>query len=319
LTVSVNPWFHRRVVNETNNPAGSTQNESGYTSVPLIAPPDAHHRRAETVASIQLRLRVHGYTVPHDGKMGASTRAAVRDFQDRRALSIDGTINEATWAALRGAVDSSVKPSAVRKEKRTIVDPVAEGGASPPLDELARARTFPIDREPRKDWHGEGRQFGARRSGSHGGRAHAGCDLLAPRGTPVRAVDDGMVINVAPFYDGTSYIEVDHGAFVVRYGEVQPPSFVDAVAPVAAGEWVKRGQQIGRVGWLVQVKNSMLHFEMYKGTRSGSLSLATPNEYEGGAWLAGAVPFYRRADLIDPTPFIDSWSSTTFRSTQTVA
>jgi hypothetical protein len=35
-----------------------------------------------------------------------------------------------------------------------------------------------------------------------------------------RTVSDGTVLAVYPFYDGSWAVEVDHGTFVVRYGEV---------------------------------------------------------------------------------------------------
>lgn len=161
-------------------------------------------------------------------------------------------------------------------------------------------RAFPVESETpaRWGWRSGARAFGARRSG---GRAHAGCDLYAPAGTPVRAVAPGTVTR-GPyrFYAGTYALEVDHGPFLARYGEVAPG------ARVAAGDTVYGGERIAEVGHLrgVSVPSDMLHFELYAKGPTGALSrrlssLAHPD----------GRPFRRRRDLIDPAPFLDAWAA----------
>ncbi len=59
-----------------------------------------------------------------------------------------------------------------------------------------------------------------------------------------------------------------------------------------AGNSVARGQVIAFVGKL-ESGSSMLHFEMYAGTASGSLT------------VRGNPPYQRRSDLLDPTPYLD--------------
>jgi murein DD-endopeptidase MepM/ murein hydrolase activator NlpD len=146
---------------------------------------------------------------------------------------------------------------------------------------------FPLHKLPAASWKDGGRQFG---SGRSNGRKHAGCDLLAPVGTPVRAVAPGIVVAHQPFYDETWYLVVDHDTFTVRYGEIKkqlPPG-------VRVGQPVMTGQIIAQVGLLVSLRKSMLHFEMYAGTKTGRLTVRENK------------PYQRRADLIDPTPFLDT-------------
>jgi murein DD-endopeptidase MepM/ murein hydrolase activator NlpD len=101
--------------------------------------------------------------------------------------------------------------------------------------------------------------FGSERSG--GRRLHAACDLIAPKGTPIRAIEDGVVIEgPKPFYSGTYSLVVRHQSGVVRYGEIDS-SVPDEVRPGAA---VKAGQVIAKVGQL-ESGSSMLHFELYAG------------------------------------------------------
>lgn len=162
--------------------------------------------------------------------------------------------------------------------------------------------SFPITSRPPPawSWRTGPRAFGAARSK---GRAHAGCDLYAPPGTAVLAVDAGVVTRAPyPFYAKTFAVEVDHGAFVARYGEIAPGS-----CRLRLGERVEAGGPIATVGHLVgvNVPSDMLHFELYRGTASGPLTDTSGH----GARTRDGRPFYRRADLLDPTPFLDAWAS----------
>ena len=78
---------------------------------------------------------------------------------------------------------------------------------------------FPLKFLPKESYKEAPRHFGARRS--KGKRKHAGCDLYAPVGTPIFAVADGVVLDFYEFYLESWALEVDHGDFVVRYGEVK--------------------------------------------------------------------------------------------------
>ena len=121
--------------------------------------------------------------------------------------------------------------------------------------------------------------FGAPRSG--GRRSHAGIDLYpqAGVGAPVRAMKDGTVMKVAPFYtrytgEVTYGVLIDHGDFVANYAELKPPA-------VGVGTAVGQGQLIGALSGTRQ-----LHFEKYAaGTRDWT-----------GGWYGAQPP-----NLLDPT------------------
>ncbi|PKN33772.1 MAG: hypothetical protein CVU61_11685 [Deltaproteobacteria bacterium HGW-Deltaproteobacteria-19] len=120
--------------------------------------------------------------------------------------------------------------------------------------------------------------YGAPRDGNS--RRHAGIDLypVSGAGTPIKAIRDGKVIRVAPFYrrrngEITYAVLVDHGEFVANYAELVMPA-------LAVGEMVKQNQTMGVVSGTKQ-----LHFELYlPGTENWS-------------------PWHGRKpqDLIDPT------------------
>ncbi len=126
------------------------------------------------------------------------------------------------------------------------------------------------------------------------GRKHGGCDLAATVGTPVYAVDDREVIEAAGGFDkyGTSVVSIEHGDIydddycIVRYGEV------DTIM-VQIGSKVKKGDMIAKVG--KQPGGTQLHLEMYSGDQSGQFK------------QENNLPYKRRSDIIDPTPFLDSW------------
>jgi hypothetical protein len=151
---------------------------------------------------------------------------------------------------------------------------------------------------PAWDWTTGMRRFGANRSS--GRRAHAGCDLYFPQGTWIHAVTEGVVTRgPVYFYNGTYALEVDHGGFVLRYGEVQ------AITVVREGDRVEAGQPIARVGRLVgvNVPSDMLQLEMFDKSASGALTVTGA----ASARRADGVPYHRRRDLVDPTASLDGW------------
>jgi murein DD-endopeptidase MepM/ murein hydrolase activator NlpD len=130
---------------------------------------------------------------------------------------------------------------------------------------------------------------GARRS--RGGRKHAGCDLYTKKaGHNVLAVANGTVIKPEYlFYCMTTALEVKNDdGHVVRYGELAWGS----ARGLRAGTRVKKGQLLGKTGRLSCYFQSMLHFEVYNGNASGALTNARRS------------PYFRRADLINPTSLL---------------
>ena len=147
---------------------------------------------------------------------------------------------------------------------------------------------FPLRARPTLSYKSGGREFRANRSG--GTRKHAACDLIAPKGTEILAMEDGQVIQ-SPyfFYEGTYALEIKHvSGMVVRYGEISQT----VPAGITAGAKVSQGQVIARVGQLTS-GNSMLHLEIYQGTKTGPLT-QSGNEFK------------RRSDLVDPTLLLDN-------------
>lgn len=100
--------------------------------------------------------------------------------------------------------------------------------------------------------------FGSRRSyGGSYNTYHSGVDFRAGTGTPVRAPAEGRVVLAEKLAVRGNAIMLDHGwGLVTGYWHL---SAID----VAVGDWVSKGQVIGRVGNTGLSTGSHLHWEMW--------------------------------------------------------
>lgn len=118
--------------------------------------------------------------------------------------------------------------------------------------------------------------------GPRGGEAHNGMDLAPPRGAPIYAFADGIVIasqdtGVSGFGGWIVVLhEIDGREMSTVYGHQDPGGNL-----VAEGATVEAGEHIARVGNSGYSTGPHLHFELYEGNR-----------------LAGGTP-------IDPAPWVE--------------
>ena len=63
------------------------------------------------VTELQKLLNKNGYRLAEDGVFGTKTQSAVKDYQQKNNLSVDGIVGTNTWGALTGAGSSSTTPS----------------------------------------------------------------------------------------------------------------------------------------------------------------------------------------------------------------
>jgi murein DD-endopeptidase MepM/ murein hydrolase activator NlpD len=129
--------------------------------------------------------------------------------------------------------------------------------------ELPRNLTHPIDYSKLSS------AFGVRVHPVTGGKKlHGGVDFAAPKGTFVRALTSGTVINRSrnPFYG--NFVTIHHGdSWATLYAHLDKTS-------VEVGENVLPGEIIGSVGMTGRATAPHLHFELrYDG------KVVNPHEY----------------------------------------
>jgi peptidoglycan hydrolase-like protein with peptidoglycan-binding domain len=83
---------------------------STVSPFPLVRKGDQQH----PVQTLQHLLRARGQNLTVDGIFGAKTDAAVRAFQQQKALAVDGIVGPNTWSALILTVKQGSQGDAVR-------------------------------------------------------------------------------------------------------------------------------------------------------------------------------------------------------------
>lgn len=176
-----------------------------------------------TVRRLQVALRRRGIPVVVDGAFGPNTRRAVARFQKSEGLAVNGAADIGLLRRL----------SATRARHLRVFP-------------VAGPRAFSDD-------------FGARR---HQG-SHEGIDILAPRGTPVVAVTDGVIERMSRTDTGLGGIRLwlrDDAGTTYYYAHLS-----SIAADLAPGVRVPSGRPIGAIGRTGDARGGLfhLHFEMH--------------------------------------------------------
>ena len=92
------------------------------------------------VTELQKLLNQNGYNLDPDGIFGSKTQAAVKEYQQKNGLTVDGIVGENTWGALTKAATAS--PSTPAETPTETKAPTFEYGAYTPSDTVAQAEAL---------------------------------------------------------------------------------------------------------------------------------------------------------------------------------
>ncbi|MBA2467650.1 MAG: M23 family metallopeptidase [Sphingomonas sp.] len=157
-------------------------------------------------------------------------------------------LNVSRVAAVGGPFESAGKADPTFKQLFTNwkkLDTLQDGAIAVPSDKPVKTGAFTSG-------------YGVRNDPFKGISAmHAGIDLSGAIGTPIYATADGVITTAG--FNGGGYgnlIKIDHGRGIeTRYGHLSRMS-------VYAGQRIKRGEMIGRMGSTGRSTGSHLHYEV---------------------------------------------------------
>ena len=75
--------------------------------------------KGSDVTELQKLLNQNGYTLDTDGIFGSNTQAAVKDYQQKNGLTVDGIVGNNTWGALTSANSSTNTETTTPEEPKT--------------------------------------------------------------------------------------------------------------------------------------------------------------------------------------------------------
>lgn len=101
--------------------------------------------KGSDVTELQKLLNQNGYNLSTDGIYGAKTQAAVKDYQKKNSLAVDGIAGNDTWGALtkaQSSAPSASTPAETAPAPAETKAPTFEYGAYKPSDTVAQAEAL---------------------------------------------------------------------------------------------------------------------------------------------------------------------------------
>ena len=98
--------------------------------------------KGSDVTELQKLLNQNGYTLDTDGIYGSKTQAAVKDYQKKNNLAVDGIVGNNTWGALTKAPSNSGQASPSTPAQTETKTPTFEYGAYKPSDTVSQAEAL---------------------------------------------------------------------------------------------------------------------------------------------------------------------------------
>lgn len=237
-------------------------------------------RRGETIASIasgyhidkRELVRLNGMKPPYriviGQKLLVGAHGQVRQsdlYSPAQDAAQKGEVTVSTLAPLPGTEDEASSPNADdqsnSQEQTEEVDQDEDSDDAEADTAAEEPKTYkPLGEAPSSaafyTWPVRGKIIKGFSSGKGG---HSGINISAPKGTPVKAANNGVVSRTEqiPGYGKVILIRHQNG-FITVYAHL------DQIV-VKRGQTVEAGQKIGTVGKSGNVKEPQLHFKINKG------------------------------------------------------
>ncbi len=219
----------------------------------LPAPKTYKVRAGDSIYSVSRLFAVNQSEITRLNNLRAPY--TIHEGQVLRMPSVDYVQPEQTARAGSGSAVKSAppKPSSkitpAQRQKITAQTPARAGQFKKPVEGKVISR------------------FGPKKGGLH----NDGINISAPRGTPVRAAENGVVVYAGNELRGSgNLVLIRHqGRLMTAYAHMDKMM-------IKRGDVIKRGQTIGTVGSTGSVSTPQLHFEVRKGTQA-----INPDKYIG--------------------------------------
>lgn len=113
---------------------------------------------------------------------------------------------------------------------------------------------------------------------------HQGVEFNDPTGTPVHAIDGGVVVHAGPAEQGALVVAIRHDSTLRAPGEARPRriysvSFHNSRLLVTVGQRVQRGQAIALAGSTGRATNDHLHLEVHAAPTDSVGAIVGDNRY----------------------------------------
>ncbi len=208
---------------------------------------------ADTITSLEKKKEKHQVSIEKIATYGAQQEAIQKELEQKsaeaRAQKEKLAANQKTLQAELDAKNAEM--NAMEANIRKLYEQSVKDGSLQAWD----GKTFFIPTENYRITS----EFANRISPITGKREnHNGLDMAAPGGTNIYAAADGKVIDSRYSSSWGNVIQIDHGGGIVTlYAHC-------SYRAVQAGQVVKRGQVIGKVGTTGWSTGNHLHFTVYK-------------------------------------------------------
>lgn len=228
----------------------------------------------QAVKDVQKKLKEQGFNPGAvDGRFGPKTDLAVRQFQQKNGLEVDGIVGSKTRAKLgvtatnTDPIDPKTTPAPQKGTKLDCFPVVGKDGTN------ANAR-YNIGYDKRwsnfnPDTGAQNSDFSKKATNAKHANGHLGVDVFAPKGQPVVAPVSGQVVKVGHDGKGGNTVTLKRG------NEYFYMAHMDQVAPgIRPGKAITAGTKVGTVGDSGSAKGTAphLHFSIYRGSYNNSVN-----------------------------------------------